>query len=100
MTPHHAAHLTDEAITFRQRLLECRASPCTWGEYMRVARWWELEALRGYASSADSLRYAANMRWAAELAREFGPGSWSQLLRRSGRRNPELGKAVGGAVSP
>lgn len=99
MTPHQAAHLTDESITFRQRLLECRASPQTWGEYMRVARWWELEGLRGYPSSGDSLRYAANMRWAAELTHEYGPGTWSQLLQRSGHWNPVVGRAVGGAVS-
>lgn len=33
----------------------------------RKARWWELEATRGYASSADSARYAADMRWLVEL---------------------------------
>lgn len=99
MTPLQAVHLTDEAIAFRQRLLECHASPRTWGEYMRVARWWQLEALRGYFSPDDSLRHAANMRWAAELTREYGPGTWSQLLQRSGHRNPVVGRAVGGAVS-
>lgn len=88
------SHFTDAEITFRQRLLEClrfRATggPRTWGEYMRCARWWELEARRGYPSSADSLRYANNMRWAAELAREHGPGTWQELLRRSGAKNPE-----------
>lgn len=66
-------HYTDAEISLRQRLLECRTfsarGPRTWGEYMRCARWWELEARRGYASSEDSLRYASNMRWAAEAAR-------------------------------
>lgn len=85
-------HYTDAEITMRQRLLECLVfagrGPRTWGEYMRSARWWELEARRGYASSANSLRYARNMEWAAELAREFGPGTWLELLKRSGHRSP------------
>jgi hypothetical protein len=29
------------------------------------------------------------MRWAAELAGIFGPGTWLELLKRSGHKNPE-----------
>jgi hypothetical protein len=61
----------------------------TRADYRRTARWWELEARRGYASHRASLRYAANMRWAAELVREYGEGTWLELLARSGHRNPE-----------
>ena len=32
-----------------------------------LARWWELEAQRGYPSSDKSREYAANMRWLIEL---------------------------------
>lgn len=32
-----------------------------------VARWWELEAMRGYPTSDKSREYAANMRWLVEL---------------------------------
>lgn len=33
----------------------------------RNARWWELEAMRGYPSADDSRRYARNLRWLVEL---------------------------------
>jgi len=33
----------------------------------RTARWWELEAMRGYPSSGRSLEYAANLRWLVGL---------------------------------
>lgn len=36
-------------------------------ELRRRARWWELEAMRGYASSERSRQYAANLRWLVEL---------------------------------
>ncbi len=52
-------------------------------DFRRVARWWALEAQRGYASSADSLRYAANMRWAAEMTETHGEGTWSELQARA-----------------
>lgn len=58
-------------------------------EYRRLARWWELEARRGYSSTPSSLRYARNMRWAAELARAHGPGTWPELIARAGVKNPE-----------
>jgi hypothetical protein len=44
------------------------ATPRTRVDYLRIARWWHLEARRGYPSSDRSARYARNMRWAA------GPG--------------------------
>lgn len=78
------------SITERQQALGPRpASPRTQREYLQCARWWELEAGRGYASSRRSIRYGQNMRWASELAAEFGPGTWLELLQRSGRKNPE-----------
>jgi hypothetical protein len=82
--------MDSEQITEAQRRLTPRvACPRSGGEYRRVARWYELEALRGYASASDSARYGKSMRWAAELAGLFGPGSFEELLRRSGRDNPE-----------
>lgn len=36
-------------------------------ELRRRARWWELEAMRGYPSSERSRQYAANLRWLVEL---------------------------------
>lgn len=86
--PAVAVHVTDAEIALRQRLLECRPLPRTWGEYMRCARWWELEAMRAYASSPSSMRTARVMRWAAELAREFGPATWRELLERAGHPEP------------
>lgn len=50
--------------------------------YRRSCRWWELEALRGYPSAEKSRGYAANMRWASELAYETGPGTWLELRAR------------------
>jgi len=65
------------------------AFPRTRRDYRLVARWWEREAQRGYDSSASSARYARNMRWAAELAGLYGPGSWLELIARAGVKNPE-----------
>src|SRR5574342_1146061 len=65
------------------------SEPRTRQQYRRCARWLELEAQRGYPSAEQSLRYARNMRWAAELAGLFGPGTWRELLKRSGHKNPE-----------
>lgn len=33
----------------------------------RIARWWELEAMRGYESSERSRQYGANYRWLVEM---------------------------------
>jgi len=35
--------------------------------YRWIARWWELEAMRGYESSDRSREYAANYRWLVEV---------------------------------
>lgn len=57
--------------------------PRTRNQYRILARWWELEAKRGYRSSSDSLRYAANMRRAAALTEFLGPGTWLELQDRA-----------------
>lgn len=83
----------DMAITEAQRRIGPRGTVArTRTDYRRTARWWELEARRGYASHQDSLRYAANMRWAAQLAGLYGDGTWLELLDRSGSANPEAGR--------
>lgn len=78
-----------DPLTEAQLRLPFVASPRTRREYRIKARWWDLEARRGYPSSPDSLRYAANMRWAAELAGLHGPGTWLELIQRAGTKNPE-----------
>ena len=80
----------ERVITDRQLALGRRiAAPRTREDYVIAARWWELEAERGYASARSSIRYSRNMRWAAELAAAHGPGTWLELLERSGNKNPE-----------
>lgn len=79
----------DPITEAQRRLGRCSVINRTRAEYRRCARWWELEAKRGYPSSADSLRYARNMRWAAELAGLHGPGTWLELIKRAGVKNPE-----------
>jgi hypothetical protein len=74
----------------QRRLSPTALTPRTNAEYRRIARWWELEAMRGYPSAEDSLRYARNCRWAAELAGLFGPGTWLELLVRSGHPHPDF----------
>ena len=76
--------MTEAEITDAQRHCRTVPAPRTRSEYRAVARWWELEARRGYASSSVSLRYAANMRWAAQVAGETGPGTWLELRKRIG----------------
>lgn len=78
--------VTQDEITARQmglkRVLNRRwraVTLRTFDDYRRAAFWWELEALRGYASSAKSSKYAANMWRAAGLARLHGPGTWLEL---------------------
>lgn len=82
-----------EAITHAQRRLYPRAryrrrripiEPRSRRDYQRIARWWELEARRGYPSSGKSLEYAANMRWAAETAGLLGDGTWLELRSKVG----------------
>jgi hypothetical protein len=74
-----------DEITEAQRRLGAQPPVCrTRTDYRRRARWWELEARRGYESTARSLQYAANMRWAAELTGTHGPGTWLELSSRAG----------------
>jgi hypothetical protein len=76
----------------QRRLPRIPSQPRTRQEYRIVARWWELEARRMYESATSSVRYAQNMRWAAELAGLYGPGPWLELIARAGVKNPEAGK--------
>jgi len=77
------------SITEAQLRIKPCATPRTRTEYRGRARWWELEARRGYGSSQASLRYARNLRWAAELTESYGNGTFAELLARSGFDNPE-----------
>jgi hypothetical protein len=85
-------------------------SPRTRADLRRNARWWELEALRGYTSGVDeygmnssdrSLMYAANQRWLVELldagrqvigrrfddiVRENSGMTWNAFVRRHAER--------------
>jgi hypothetical protein len=61
-------------VTRAQRFLRelreyhgCVAVPRLRAHYRWIARWWELEAMRGYESSDRSREYAANYRWLVEL---------------------------------
>lgn len=78
-----------EAVTEAQRRLgRSPAVNRTRRDYRRAARWLELEAERGYASSWRSVVYAQTMRWCAELAGLFGDGTFQELLQRSGHPHP------------
>jgi hypothetical protein len=46
----------------QMRLGPLPVQPRTRIDYLRVARWWLLEALRGYPSSERSRQYAVNLR--------------------------------------
>lgn len=93
-----------ETITALQLQLRVPTLPRTRGDYKRVARWWELEAMRGAShevepgewvrdgkrtfyrpgvtSAQKSAEYARNMRWAAEMALLYGAGTWLELKAR------------------
>lgn len=76
--------MSPEEISLAQaRLRPLSTVPRTRNDYRKMSRWWELEARRGYTSSAKSLEYSNNMRWAAELAGLTGPGTWLELIQRS-----------------
>lgn len=45
----------------------CVVVPRLRAHYRWIARWWELEAMRGYESSDRSREYGANYRWLVEL---------------------------------
>lgn len=67
-----------DPITEAQRALKPLPTlPQTADEFVKVARWWELEAARGYASSRASLRYATNMEWAAEARKDSAARPWT-----------------------
>lgn len=84
--------MTPAQIDEAQRRIRVPAFPRTHRDYRKVARWWELEAMRGYPSAEASRGYARNMRWAAELAGLFGPGDFLELLVRSGHPHPDFPK--------
>lgn len=96
--------MTPDQITAEQRLLRIPMFPTTRGDYRRIARWHELEAMRnhdwevepgswvrngkrtvyqrGIASCEKEREYARNMHWAAEMVTFYGPGTWAQLKQR------------------
>lgn len=97
--------MTPDAISAEQLALRVPLFNKTRGDYRRTARWWELEAMRpnldyevengewvregkrlvyrpGVTSRAKSLQYARNMRWLAELALLYGPGTCLELKAR------------------
>lgn len=72
--------MSAEEITAAQlRLRQLHHPVHSPGWYARLARWWKLEARRGYPSSGLSLTYYSNMRWAAEAARAYGDLPWTTL---------------------
>jgi hypothetical protein len=74
----------DEAAAAQLRLYPSPITPRTRRDYRRIARWWELEAVRTGSGedAAQCRRYASNMRWAAELVGWFGEGTWPELNAR------------------
>lgn len=82
--------ITDAQLRIARKSRDRRAmaTPRSRTDYRRVAYWLELEAQRGYESSEKTAEYARNMRWAAELAELYGPGTWLELIRRAGAKNP------------
>lgn len=60
----------------------------TRADLLRSAYWWELESMRGYASSWRSRIYAQTLRWLAELTTIYGDGTFVELLTRSGSKHP------------
>ncbi|MGO9287905.1 MAG: hypothetical protein ACLQIJ_04020 [Polyangia bacterium] len=52
-------------------------------DYRRAARWWSLESKRPNAHNPqEAAGYAKNMRYAAALVEQFGPGAWTELHAR------------------
>jgi hypothetical protein len=60
--------------------------------YVRQLAWYRLEAWRGYDSTDRTLQYASNMKWAAELAQEYGDGTTLELRARAGVSPPATGE--------
>lgn len=77
-----------ERVLYRLRTILLRVTNRTRLDYLRNARWWELEAQRGYSSAWRSRIYAQTLRWAAELSRLHGDGTFLELLERSGSKHP------------
>ena len=74
----------EEITRAQQRIGRLPTTPRTRTDYRRVARWWELEARRGYPSAESSRTYARNMRWAAERVLCDGrPGTWREIVSRA-----------------
>lgn len=100
------------SITVMQQRLRPRlvVTPRTQREFIRVARWWELEAMRGYDNGIDeygmnsshhAMMYGANMRWCAELladghriagmrfdriVAQYAQFPWDEFVRRHAER--------------
>jgi hypothetical protein len=86
--------VTEEEITEAQRRIGPRSiTNRTRRDYRVCARWYELNAKRGYQSAHLDLEYAENMRWLAELVTIYGEGTPLELFARSGIPNPYIGKA-------
>lgn len=79
-----------DIISLMQRPFSVAKPNVTRADYLRTARWWRLESLRGYPSSRRSLLYARTQEWLSELAAEFGDGTPAELLRRSGHNMPNF----------
>ena len=65
--PHAAGDEIQADVSRQQRRLLPESSLLPRARLRRNARWWELEARRGYPSSDSSLEYARNLRWLVEL---------------------------------
>ena len=52
----------------QRRFGRCTVSPRTREDYLRIARWWLLEAKRWHPSSERSQRFIESMRARAEAA--------------------------------
>lgn len=105
-----------DAIT-EQQLLLCRQAPTFFEKWAKArrrgrvspthlrrdlrrrARWWDLEATRGYPSSSKSREYAMNIRWLVELLDNGVDVSrpFHELIKER-RRAPERGGAEGGGA--
>lgn len=65
-----------DPITEEQLRLRKAYPPRSAEDFFATARWWELEAARGYPSSRRSLLYATNMLHAAQARLADGTTRW------------------------
>lgn len=76
MSPAVAARAADPITTEQLALVDEAGpgwfNPTAPAHFRAVARWWELEARRGYPSSRKSLLYATNMLHAADARERDG----------------------------